>query len=310
VKSIKLSFFLMILSALEGLFVFEAHADVKLAEPTENKKYKVSICSVFKNEDRYLKEWVEYHRLIGVDHFYLYNNVSRDRSAEVLQPYINEGLVTLFFLRDRMPSPNQGEDATHWVLSTLLPAYECVAKYTALKDTEWLLFLDIDEFLVPVQTSHISEILDKYDKQPAMYIACDYFEASHIDVLSRRDLLIATTELIAEPSRNIQMVMRKTIFKPDQYTSFTWPPYNLQFKNEKFAKKINKNELKINKYVNRFNGQLNFGKVKEKIRVDNRLLTEDEIEELLKIGFEIDDQDRVIFKFAPELEKRLKRGWE
>ena len=43
-----------------------------------NKKYNLSICAIFKNEAKYLKEWIEYHRIFGVDHFYLYNIGSRD----------------------------------------------------------------------------------------------------------------------------------------------------------------------------------------------------------------------------------------
>ncbi|KIC71464.1 hypothetical protein DB44_DM00010, partial [Candidatus Protochlamydia amoebophila] len=31
--------------------------------------YDLSVCAIFKNEAPYLKEWIEYHRLIGVKHF-------------------------------------------------------------------------------------------------------------------------------------------------------------------------------------------------------------------------------------------------
>ena len=46
----------------------------------QKKKFYVSICAIFKNESMYMKEWIEYHRIIGVDHFYLYNNFSSDNS--------------------------------------------------------------------------------------------------------------------------------------------------------------------------------------------------------------------------------------
>lgn len=31
----------------------------------EEKKYKVSVCAIFKNEAPYLKEWKEFHRIKG-----------------------------------------------------------------------------------------------------------------------------------------------------------------------------------------------------------------------------------------------------
>jgi len=46
----------------------------------------LSICTIFKNEARYLREWIEFHRLVGVDHFYLYENRSEDDFAPVLAP--------------------------------------------------------------------------------------------------------------------------------------------------------------------------------------------------------------------------------
>ena len=48
------------------------------------KKFYLSFCSIFKNEAPYMKEWIEYHLLVGVDHFYLYNNNSTDKLIKTL----------------------------------------------------------------------------------------------------------------------------------------------------------------------------------------------------------------------------------
>ena len=66
-----------------------------ISVPVKEKKYKVSICAIFKNEGPYLKEWIEFNHIVGVEHFYLYNNNSEDDYVSVLQPYIDSGLVTL-----------------------------------------------------------------------------------------------------------------------------------------------------------------------------------------------------------------------
>ena len=62
---------------------------------SEGKKYQVSICAIFKNEAKYLKEWIEFHRIIGVEHFYLYNNNSDDNYLDVLKTYVEQGIVDL-----------------------------------------------------------------------------------------------------------------------------------------------------------------------------------------------------------------------
>jgi len=38
----------------------------------------LSICAIFKDEAPYLPEWIEFHRLVGVERFFLYDNGSGD----------------------------------------------------------------------------------------------------------------------------------------------------------------------------------------------------------------------------------------
>ena len=61
---------------------------------TRPKPY-LSICAIYRDEADYLAEWVEFHRLVGVERFFLYNNLSSDHHREVLAPYVDEGLVTV-----------------------------------------------------------------------------------------------------------------------------------------------------------------------------------------------------------------------
>ncbi|MGC1878452.1 MAG: glycosyltransferase family 92 protein [Rhabdochlamydiaceae bacterium] len=40
--------------------------------------FEVSVATIFRDEARFLKEWIEFHKLIRVEHFYLYNHRSQD----------------------------------------------------------------------------------------------------------------------------------------------------------------------------------------------------------------------------------------
>ena len=60
-------------------------------------KHYISICCMYKNEALYLAEWIEYHRIIGVDHFYLYDNLSDDYHEAILEPYIRAGIFQPIF---------------------------------------------------------------------------------------------------------------------------------------------------------------------------------------------------------------------
>ena len=59
--------------------------------------YDLAVVAILKNEGRYLKEWLDYHLLAGVDHFYLYDNDSTDNYKEIIAPYVEAGLVTSKF---------------------------------------------------------------------------------------------------------------------------------------------------------------------------------------------------------------------
>src|ERR1700677_829122 len=90
---------LLILTSLftPSLFANEASpTEEKIVSATPlPKRYNFSVCAIFKNEATYLREWLEYNLLIGVDHIYLYNNGSTDDSLIVLEPYVKNGTVTV-----------------------------------------------------------------------------------------------------------------------------------------------------------------------------------------------------------------------
>jgi Glycosyltransferase family 92 len=294
------------LAVLVFASVIRAHAGEEAS-----KKYAVSVAALFKNEEAFLKEWIEYHHLVGVDHFYLYDNGSTDRSRHVLRPYVERGLVTVHDWPDRV-SQREGDTVAHWVLSTQLPAYEGAIKRYAVRDSEWLVFLDVDEFMVPVQADTVCQVLKDSGDYPGFELTCDFFDASEKDALDRKELLIGHVNLTSRPIQNILKSVEKTVFKPEYNTHFTWPPYKCNFEEGKVAGKLNRNQLRINKYVGRNNGKLKFEKLKQKLHVDSCSLTEDEKGELLEVGYQIEDGERLIHRFEPGLRKRMgiKPGWK
>ena len=113
-----------------------------------DKKYNVSICAIFKNEAPYLKEWIEYHKIVGIDHFYMYNNNSEDDFRSVLKPYIKDGLITL------IEWPYQQQQMESYK--------DCINKYAS--ETKWLGFIDLDEFIVPKSTDKVYDFLKDFEK--------------------------------------------------------------------------------------------------------------------------------------------------
>lgn len=132
--------------------------------PKTEKKYKFSICSIFKNEGPYLKEFVEYHLLIGFEHFYFYNNNSDDKYKEVLKEYVDKGIVTL---TEWPIVPGQQAMYEHWYA-------------TYRHETQWVAFLDLDEFICPTKAHTIDEWIKPFEQYPIIMIYWKMFGTSGI----------------------------------------------------------------------------------------------------------------------------------
>ena len=109
------------------------HLNCNNSYKTTEKKYFLSICAIFKNEGRYIKEWLDYHIIAGIDHFYMYNNNSIDDFEVILKPYVKKNIVTLI----------------EWpFMQSQMDAYrDCIKKHS--QESNWIGFIDLDEFVVP-----------------------------------------------------------------------------------------------------------------------------------------------------------------
>lgn len=117
-------------------------------------KYFISACLIFKDEAPFLKEWLDYHLTIGIDHFYLYDNNSTDDYRSIVQPYIEKGLVTLIHW------PHQQAQAQCYK--------NCLETYK--NESNWITYIDADEFIVPRHETDIKTWIKRYDKYPAIVI--------------------------------------------------------------------------------------------------------------------------------------------
>ena len=109
-----------------------------------------SLCCIIRNEARYLVEWIEYSRMIGIQHFFLYDHGSTDATSEVLAPYIAAGLVTWH----NWSFPGYPQREAH---------FHCTHRYAHA--TRWLGLFDVDEFIVPVKSESINPILQHYSSE-------------------------------------------------------------------------------------------------------------------------------------------------
>jgi len=125
----------------------------------DKKRIKVCICTVGKQENKYIREFVDYYEKYGVDKIFLYDNNDEDGEnfEEVIKDYIDKGFIQIHnwrgikkpgkrIIRDCYMNNNQSFD--------------------------WLIFYDIDEYIHLENITNIKEFLKdtKFNKCKKIYL--------------------------------------------------------------------------------------------------------------------------------------------
>ena len=107
---------------------------------------RLGVVVILRDEAAYLDEWLAYHHALDVQHFVIYDNGSTDALHDVVEPWLNHGLVTLL----HWPLPGGQIDAYSHALRFFGPSFE------------WLAFFDVDEFVVPLVDDDIPSVLARF----------------------------------------------------------------------------------------------------------------------------------------------------
>lgn len=107
---------------------------------------QLGVVVIIRDEAPYLTEWLAYHHALGVQHFFIYDNGSTDELHEVIETWVNHGLVTL----------------VHWPLpGGQIDAYAHALRFYG-PSLDWLAYFDVDEFVVPLKDDDIPSLLARF----------------------------------------------------------------------------------------------------------------------------------------------------
>jgi len=134
--------------------------------PRQERYFLAAVVRV-KDEGRFLPELIAHHHLIGVEHFYIYDNNSSDDPASVLAPLIAAGLVTVIPWK---PVPASPSCYVHFLERH---AGEC----------RWVAFIDADEFITEATPGLLLETLRSRPNVPALAINWRYFGSAGHDAM-------------------------------------------------------------------------------------------------------------------------------
>jgi hypothetical protein len=129
--------------------------------------------TIYRNDAEYLAEWIETHRVVGFERFFLYDNRSTDNHREVLAPYLEEGTVVLH----DWPMPFLGRQGR---ARAMVQAFEhCLEAHH--DDARWIAFLDVDEFMFSPLGRPVSELLNEFEPFPGVGVGrAEFGPSGHV----------------------------------------------------------------------------------------------------------------------------------
>ena len=114
---------------------------------TTDEPMTVAVCAIGRLENRYVREWIDHYKHLGVDKIYIYDNnhEGEERFADVLQAEIADGLV----------------DVTLWENNQKTAYEDCYNRHN--REHRWIGFFDFDE-LVEIQDGRtVHDLLSGFD---------------------------------------------------------------------------------------------------------------------------------------------------
>lgn len=261
------------------------------------EKCKLSVCAIMKNEAPYIIEWLEFHKIVGVERFYLYNNNSTDNTIEILDSYVQSGEVILH----------------DWPATTgqQISAYQhsLIAYQT---ESEWIAFIDMDEFLFSTDKEDLKEVLKEFDGVSGVVVNMLYFGSSGHKARPDGLQIEHFTKRSADDFELNTMV--KSIVRPNevlaQNTPHLFVPINNKYflideNNEPFvlsqSKEVSVQKLRINHYYTRSKQEM-----KEKsMRGDAFFNCNEKNLTIIELRDHNEVEDLTIQRFVPKLRQAV-----
>jgi hypothetical protein len=160
-------------------------------------RHELAICAIFRDEARYLDEWIEFHLHNGVEKFYLINHKSQDNYLQVLRPWIDKKVVTLI-------------DAT---ADDQLGEYNKVLSEFG-QEVRWLAFIDIDEFLFSPTNLKLTVILKDFKKHAAVFVYWRLFGSGNREKpVGEEGVLKGFRTCLSPPSNSLELEQQRDIHR-------------------------------------------------------------------------------------------------
>ena len=205
---------------------------IQTTAPTQLPGREITFCTMIKNEAKYIREWVEFHSLLGVNRFIIFDNESTDSPHLRLKETAADVTIIRWppvpWVNNDNPHKEKCEAyANHIIYKWAYAACQEAAFHVCLQNergrSRWVAAVDVDEFFLPKYDEDglhsLSDTLSKYDHLDGFILdAFTYGTNKYQNAIEDEELMIETHLLRAgwdDPGR------MKEFLNPSHYSTYS-----------------------------------------------------------------------------------------
>lgn len=129
---------------------------------SKRQRRMLSVCTMLKDSDEFVPEWVAFHQHVGADHIFIYDNQVEEKSTlrETVAREIESGLVTV------IPWSHESTACKNYLEVQIAHENDCLWRNRHM--SKWMVKIDVDEYVQPMNpdkpriTDYLSDPL--YDR--------------------------------------------------------------------------------------------------------------------------------------------------
>lgn len=132
-------------------------------------KFKTATCTVIKDEQQYLEEWINHNLSIGFDEIWLFEDYGSIPHNDICDKYPQVHLNKLSDIKYYIIDHKQTDTWNYFI-------NEYKGKF------DWVAFIDVDEFIMFEEGWNLQKLLNHYKNEGGIYLFWKMFNANgHID---------------------------------------------------------------------------------------------------------------------------------
>lgn len=172
---------------------------------------QVCICTIIKNEQEYLEDWIKYHIDLGIDKMFIVEDIGSESHMSIIEKYSDNVEILNITVDDEIITKEHFKTRQLYLQTAMFKYVKSLDKF------DWCFIMDIDEYITITEDISFKNLLEQYNDYSELVIYWKNYGANgyvkkpdYSKVKSYRDYYTKECEY-SEMDKKYTFIMKKGI---------------------------------------------------------------------------------------------------